>query len=61
MESCLKTVRGMVGHFDMDRPNNYDRGMEVVARFMRDAQDLLIDTPPSGNPQNISRILNSLD
>lgn len=60
-EACNKTVRGMVDHFDLNRPDNYDRGMEVVTRFMRDAQDFMRDTPLSGAAPNISRILNPPD
>ena len=55
MGSCFKTVRGVVDHFNVNRPNNHDRGMEVVARFMRDAQDSIRDTPfwrPSKHLEN---------
>ena len=37
------------------------RGMEIVARFMRDAQDCMGHTPLSGGPPNISRMLNPPD
>ncbi|CAN0365957.1 unnamed protein product [Laminaria digitata] len=61
METCIAAIRGVVDHYDVNRPNYYDTGIEATARFLRDAQALMQAPLPSRDPGNISAILNPLD
>jgi len=61
METCVAAVRSVIDHFDQNRPNYYNAGMEVAARFARDAQAFVRGPLLSRDPDNISGILNPPD
>ena len=58
METCVAAVRSVIDHFDRNRPNYYNAGMKVAARFARDAQAFVRRSLPSRNPGKISGTLN---
>ena len=61
METCVVAGRSVIYHFDQNCPNYYNTGMEVAARFVRDAQAFVRGPLPSRDPYRISRILNPPD
>ena len=61
MESCVAIIKSMIDHYDVDRPNHYSGGLEVVAGFARDAQAFMRGLLPSQDPDNVSRIPNPPD
>ena len=58
MESCVATINSTIHHYDVHHPNYYSGGLEVVARFARDAQAFLRAPLPSRDPDNVSGTLN---
>ena len=51
----------MIDYYDVNRPNYFSVGLEVVARFARDVQSFMRASLPSHDPDKISGILNPSD